>query len=942
MSSTDKLVIPAYKLGSEREFKEWVRNVRTAAKQHRYLLDIIDKGAIQEGADREAEAMALQVRYKTTGVAEGMIPSKVNTYIENLSKSLSRQLYGGLQLAVKDDETLTEMLADEDADHYDDIKKGIAAIKSLIESEDPNSKNVRTKTLRADLDKAISPDALMDLTSASLAKFKTGIEQANKMLKDSQWHLPDTVIEEYILDAISAKGATLGASMRVQITMQRRLAEISRQPYGLKASVLAMQGILDQDNADRANEAKAAAQAAFEAEVASQGALKEKLAAAESQVAALQAQIKSDKGGGDRSGSGGGTRKTCPHCGGLHGGKCAGDLICKGVSVAKALEELPDRIDHAVKMRMVQSSYKKVCAKHPGRALPHDPFAQKSGSTTADYSEVRGALADSVTRTFDSDGVVGGLVAGICTDQIEDTFPEPNTIDTPAMVKAKMAARNAAEARARGGLWVEFTSFVTALPRPYIGASILLVLLACLIPAYMGSPASIGSPVAGAVDGLSDMGAMDETIAAQPLELSTGPAPDSGGGAKYPIEEDPLQPIYRKVAGDMFRAVNDVDGPKTVPLVLSYTCIMFAMYLARMDAVQAHALVGHVKVVNAYDTTAGVNMPGSYAAGVDSKAGMNMFPTADYFPHGWHKPEKPIYIRCANNDYLKAKGVGTAYAFALADPTKPQDTKVVNTEWVNALYAPGLAMPLVSVKECKAQNIVVRFDLCPPRLNYPSGQTIYFGEDFNIHLMPLGASVGANAAKAIVRGKPGRRPTDGTFWRHALCISGDALKDLSKIADGVPDLSKMDRNEGLDDAALQANAKYHARRSTGRPLATRFGGSSHYDLWSPKGVVGVDGHRYALMVVDEPPAPSRRTSCRPRARRLPTCASTSPRTRERTATRSAEEWRSATTRSSSTPAPCASSASSTASPSATAAPTSRGRMGRASVRTLPAAGSCGR
>ena len=157
MSSTDKLVIPAYKLGSKREFKEWVRNVRTAAKQHKHLLDIIDKGAIQEGAEREAEAMALQVRYKTTGVAEGMIPAKVNTYIENLSKSLSRQLYGTLQLAVKDDETLTEMLADEDADHYDDVKKGIAAIKSLIESEDPNSKNVRTKTLRADLDKAISP-----------------------------------------------------------------------------------------------------------------------------------------------------------------------------------------------------------------------------------------------------------------------------------------------------------------------------------------------------------------------------------------------------------------------------------------------------------------------------------------------------------------------------------------------------------------------------------------------------------------------------------------------------------------------------------------------------------------------------------------------------------------------------------------------------------------
>ena len=72
--------------------------------------------------------------------------------------------------------------------------------------------------------------------------------------------------------------------------------------------------------------------------------------------------------------------------------------------------------------------------------------------------------------------------------------------------------------------------------------------------------------------------------------------------------------------------------PKTVSLVLSYTCLMFAMYLARMDAVQAHALVGRVKVVDAYDTTAGTNMPGSYAAGVDSKAGMNMLPTADFFP----------------------------------------------------------------------------------------------------------------------------------------------------------------------------------------------------------------------------------------------------------------------------------------------------------------------
>ena len=498
---------------------------------------------------------------------------------------------------------------------------------------------------------------------------------------------------------------------------------------------------------------------------------------------------------------------------------------------------------------VVGLQHKKVCAKYPGRTLPHDPFVKKSDSTAADHEEVRAALADSVTRTFDPDGIVGGFVAGVGTDQVEDTFPESNPTDTPAILKAKTAARNAAEARARGGLWVKFTSFVTALPRPYIGASILLVLLACLIPVYMGSPASIGTPVADAVDEPSNMGVMVESVTALPLELSTGPAIDSGGGAEYAIEEDPLQPIYRKVAGDMFRAVNNIDVPKTVPLVLSYTCIMLAMYVARMDVVQAHALVGHVKVVDAYDTTA--NMPGSYAAGVDSKAGMNMFPTPDFFPHGWHEPEKPIYIRCANNAYLKAKGVGTAYAFALADPTKPQDTKVVNTEWVNALYAPGLAMALVSVKECKAQNIVVRFDLCPPRLNYPSGQTIYFGEDFNIHLMPLGASVGANAAKAIVRGKPGRRPTDGTFWRHALCISGDALKDLSKIADGVPDLSKMDRNEGLDDAALQANAKYHARRSTGRPLATRFGASSHYDLWSPKGVVGVDGHRYALMVVDE-------------------------------------------------------------------------------------------
>ena len=369
MSSTDKLVIPAYKQGSEREFNEWFRNLRTAAKQHKYLLDIIEVGTIRPGAEREAEAVALHVRYKNVGVADGLIPATIDKYFGDLAVSLSRQLYGGLQNAVKDDDTLAEMLADEDADHYDDIKKGIAAIKSLIESEDTNSKNVRTKALRADLEKAYSPDALKDLTSASLAKFKTGIELANKFLKGSQWRLPDEVIEEYILDAIGAKGATLGANMRVQIGMQRQLAVNSGKTYGLKASTLAMQGILDQDNADRANEAKAAAQAAFEAEIASQGALKEELAAAKSQVAALQAQIKSDKGGGDRGGRGAGGRKPCPHCGGLHGGKCAGDLICKGVPVAKVLEELPDHLDHAVKLRMVQSTYKKVCAKHPGRTL---------------------------------------------------------------------------------------------------------------------------------------------------------------------------------------------------------------------------------------------------------------------------------------------------------------------------------------------------------------------------------------------------------------------------------------------------------------------------------------------------------------------------------------------------------------------------------------------
>ena len=48
MSSTDKLVIPAYILGSEREHNEWLRNLRTMAKQHKYLLDIIEEGTIRQ------------------------------------------------------------------------------------------------------------------------------------------------------------------------------------------------------------------------------------------------------------------------------------------------------------------------------------------------------------------------------------------------------------------------------------------------------------------------------------------------------------------------------------------------------------------------------------------------------------------------------------------------------------------------------------------------------------------------------------------------------------------------------------------------------------------------------------------------------------------------------------------------------------------------------
>ena len=120
MSSTDKLVIPAFNLSSEREFNEWLRNRRTAAKQHKYLLDIIEEGTIRPGSEREAEGVALHVRYKNVGVADGLIAAKIDTFFENLARTLSRQLYGALQNAVKDDETLAELLADEDADHYDD------------------------------------------------------------------------------------------------------------------------------------------------------------------------------------------------------------------------------------------------------------------------------------------------------------------------------------------------------------------------------------------------------------------------------------------------------------------------------------------------------------------------------------------------------------------------------------------------------------------------------------------------------------------------------------------------------------------------------------------------------------------------------------------------------------------------------------------------------
>ena len=83
MSSTDKLVIPAYNLSSEREFNEWLRNLRTMAKQQKYLLDIIEEGTIRPGAEREAEALAMSVRYKSAGETDD-IAAKIDTYFENL------------------------------------------------------------------------------------------------------------------------------------------------------------------------------------------------------------------------------------------------------------------------------------------------------------------------------------------------------------------------------------------------------------------------------------------------------------------------------------------------------------------------------------------------------------------------------------------------------------------------------------------------------------------------------------------------------------------------------------------------------------------------------------------------------------------------------------------------------------------------------------------
>ena len=82
MSSTDKLVIPAYNQGSEREFNEWFRNLRTAAKQHKYVLDIIEAGIIRPGSEREAEAVASAARAAAAAAAEAAMLGACNAAME--------------------------------------------------------------------------------------------------------------------------------------------------------------------------------------------------------------------------------------------------------------------------------------------------------------------------------------------------------------------------------------------------------------------------------------------------------------------------------------------------------------------------------------------------------------------------------------------------------------------------------------------------------------------------------------------------------------------------------------------------------------------------------------------------------------------------------------------------------------------------------------------
>ena len=87
--------------------------------------------------------------------------------------------------------------------------------------------------------------------------------------------------------------------------------------------------------------------------------MEEKLAAEKSKAAALEAQVKSNKG----------PRRRRPRwqwwvqaVQPLRRGardKCAGDLICKEVPTDD--KELPDHLDRATNLHMVKSSYKKVC-----------------------------------------------------------------------------------------------------------------------------------------------------------------------------------------------------------------------------------------------------------------------------------------------------------------------------------------------------------------------------------------------------------------------------------------------------------------------------------------------------------------------------------------------------------------------------------------------------